>query len=62
MDDCTKKYYEMKKNKIYAQYDIEWAFFLGSWLNNTQKIENQLPKIWDFLSTVFQPSRDWWWT
>jgi hypothetical protein len=23
MDDCTKKYYEMKKNKIYAQYDIE---------------------------------------
>ena len=23
MDDHTKKYYEMKKNKIYAQYDIE---------------------------------------
>jgi hypothetical protein len=23
MDDCTKKYYEMKKNKIYAQYNIE---------------------------------------
>jgi hypothetical protein len=40
---------------------ILWLFY-GSWLKNTHKLENQLPKIGDILSTVFQPSRDWWWT